>query len=94
MPHEPQLRVMAMPAKLWLHVQWALETHGWKLLGAALLLYVGRQHYREYAARRHQQRALAAANGRCLWSFHFTALGPERADDVAGWRTMISSLKL
>ncbi|POM73964.1 Hypothetical protein PHPALM_9134, partial [Phytophthora palmivora] len=50
------------PAVLWLYVQWGLETHGWKLLGAALLFYAGRQHYREVAARRHQQRTLAAAN--------------------------------
>ncbi|KAE8893324.1 hypothetical protein PF005_g14793 [Phytophthora fragariae] len=54
--------VSRLPAALWLYVQWALETHGWKLLGAALLFYAGRGRLREFAARRHQQRALAEAN--------------------------------
>ncbi|KAG7389865.1 hypothetical protein PHYPSEUDO_009379 [Phytophthora pseudosyringae] len=49
-------------ASLWLYAQLLLETHGWKLLGAALLFYTGRQRYREFAARRHHQRTLAAAN--------------------------------
>ncbi|KAL4156913.1 hypothetical protein KRP22_007636 [Phytophthora ramorum] len=53
---------MATPMALWLHAQNALETHGWTLLGAALLFYFGRQRYREFAARRHHQRTLAAAN--------------------------------
>ncbi|KAF1793389.1 hypothetical protein GQ600_7959 [Phytophthora cactorum] len=48
---------------LWQYVQWLFEAHGWKVVGAALLFYLGRQRYREFAVRRHHQRTLAAANG-------------------------------
>ncbi|KAK1944453.1 hypothetical protein P3T76_004365 [Phytophthora citrophthora] len=65
---------MSMPLVIWLYVQWMLETHGWKMLGAALLFYVGRQRYREFSARRHHQRTLADANGKSPF-FHVT-LGP------------------
>ncbi|KAG6975851.1 hypothetical protein JG688_00001973 [Phytophthora aleatoria] len=44
---------------LWQYVQWLFEAHGWKVVGAALLFYLGRQRYREFAARRHHQRTLA-----------------------------------
>ncbi|ETL26573.1 hypothetical protein F441_20316 [Phytophthora nicotianae CJ01A1] len=54
--------VMTLWVTCWLYVQWLFETHGWKLLGAALLTVWGRQRYREYAARRHQEKTLAAAN--------------------------------
>ncbi|CEG46965.1 uncharacterized protein PHALS_14949 [Plasmopara halstedii] len=48
---------------LWMYVQWLLETHGWKLLGSAILFYVGRQRYREFKTHRHHKQMLAAANG-------------------------------
>ncbi|EGZ19236.1 hypothetical protein PHYSODRAFT_393328, partial [Phytophthora sojae] len=53
---------VSLPAALWLYVQWTLETHGWKLLGGALLFYAARGRLRKLMARRHQQRALAEAN--------------------------------
>uniref|UniRef100_A0AAV1TSE6 Uncharacterized protein n=1 Tax=Peronospora matthiolae TaxID=2874970 RepID=A0AAV1TSE6_9STRA len=43
-------------------VQSVLEAHGWKLLGAVLLFYVGMKRYREWAARRRHRQILAAAN--------------------------------
>lgn len=79
--------VSRLPAALWLYVQWTLETHGWKLLGAALLFYAGRGRLRELAARRHQQRALAEANGT---SYHrFLVFLPSV---FSSWRRMIYTL--
>lgn len=57
------MALVSLPAALWLYVQWTLETHGWKLLGGALLFYAARGRLRKLMARRHQQRALAEANG-------------------------------
>ncbi|KAG3164052.1 hypothetical protein PI126_g5252 [Phytophthora idaei] len=55
-------KTMQSVVALWQYVQWLFEAHGWKVVGAALLFYLGRQRYREFAARRHHQRTLAAAN--------------------------------
>ncbi|KAG1692132.1 hypothetical protein DVH05_025753 [Phytophthora capsici] len=57
-----EISTMSMPLAIWLYVQWMLESHGWKMLGAALVFYLGRQRYREFSARRHHQRTLADAN--------------------------------
>ncbi|KAG6594309.1 uncharacterized protein IUM83_17877 [Phytophthora cinnamomi] len=62
MAHQDVSRLVSLPAALWLYAQWALETHGWKLLGAALLFVVGRRRLQELLARRQQKRSLAEAN--------------------------------
>ncbi|ETN16588.1 hypothetical protein PPTG_05768 [Phytophthora nicotianae INRA-310] len=73
--------VMTLWVTCWLYVQWLFETHGWKLLGAALLTVWGRQCYREYAARRHQEKTLAAANGTSPLTYGFKANSDQHEHD-------------
>ncbi|EEY65012.1 uncharacterized protein PITG_16467 [Phytophthora infestans T30-4] len=54
--------VVTIWATVWHYMQWLFETHGWKFLGVTLLFFLGRQRYSKFAASRHHQRTLAAAN--------------------------------
>lgn len=53
---------LPLPVLIWLYAQYTLETHGWTILFALVLLYVARAQYSAFAERRHRQRVLSAAN--------------------------------
>ncbi|ETK73134.1 hypothetical protein L915_19879 [Phytophthora nicotianae] len=86
--------VMTLWVTCWLYVQWLFETHGWKLLGAALLTVWGRQRYREYAARRHQEKTLAAANGTSPLTYGFKANSDQHEhDSSSGYPARVAVLQ-